>query len=161
MMAYRDSRGRFTKRPEPLCGGVLVVMLIVVFLCLLARVARSDEPEPPCPAMASIHDPVLDTFAQAHAERQAACCYQGHQGFEKRAAKLLAVFPGRQVAEICAESWPEQEQCSEAELWAEAVRCWKQSPDHWSVASKRHWRIGAGLAKGENGTWYLTILAID
>ena len=45
-MPYRDERGRFTKRPssrDDYCwyaAGVFVGVLIVVFLCLLARVAR-------------------------------------------------------------------------------------------------------------------------
>ena len=139
----------------------LVVAMIVVFLHLCGRVVRGEEANAPCPALESLHDPILDTFAQAHAQRQAACCYQGHQGFEKRAVKLLTVFPGRQVAEICAESWCWQADCSEAQLWAEAVRCWRQSPRHWSVAGRRHWRIGCGLAKGENQIWYLTVIAVD
>ena len=146
-------------------GGIAFVSMFMlsigIFLWLCCQIACGEATVVACPALASMHDPVLDVFAQAHAERQAACCCQGHQGFEKRAAKLLAMFPGRQVAEICAESWRWQAECSEAELWAEAVHCWRQSPGHWSVACRRHWRIGAGLAKGNNGVWYATILAVD
>ena len=152
------------RRLQALSGLTLIgtfVASVVVFLWLCCRIAYGEETVAPCPALASIHDPALDTLAQAHAERQAACCRQGHQGFERRAAKLLAVFPGRQVAEICAESWFWQAECSEAQLWAEAVRCWRQSCGHWSVACRRHWRIGAGMAKGENDVWYLTVIAVD
>ena len=149
-------------------GGLILIVTflasVVAFLLLCGAIvngAEVEKPKPPCPVLASLHDPVLDMFAQAHAQRQAACCCQGHQGFERRAAKLLAVLPGRRVAEICAESWRHQANCTEAELWAEAVRCWRQSPGHWSVADRRHWRIGCGLAKGENQIWYLTVIAVD
>ena len=149
-------------------GGLSLIITfiasVVVFLMLCTAIVKGAEVEklePPL-ALDSLHDPVLDVFAQAHAERQAAWCCQGHQGSERRAAKLLAVFPGaRQVAEICAESWSRQAHCTEAELWAEAVRCWRKSPGHWSVARKKHWRIGAGLARGKNGVWYMCLIAVD
>jgi hypothetical protein len=82
----------------------------------------------------------------------AASLRQSHDGFLRRAAGLL------RPAEICAESWAWQANCSEAELWAEAVRCWQQSRGHWGVASVRHTRIGAAMARGSDGRWFFTIL---
>jgi len=165
---YRGSDGRFAKQPEPESGaimewiiGILLALIVLGVLAAMGSVVRGDEPKPPCPALASRHDPVLDVFARHHANRQAELCVQGHQDFGKRAARLRSLFPSREITEICAESWRRQANYTEAALWKEAVRCWKQSEGHWSVAKCKHWRIGSAMAKGKNEIFYMTVIAVD
>ena len=129
---------------------------------LIGGVADGAEPEPPlCPGLASPQDKYLNELAQKHAQSMADRRHQSHYGFGQRAAAIRAKFSRAQAAEICAESWRWQVNATPREQWAEYVKCWKQSPGHWRVASRKHRLIGVGSARGKNNIWYGVLLAID
>ena len=111
----------------------------------------------PAPVFRSPRHPILDQAAQAHADYQAARQVQGHQGFGERFAVFTREIGQAEYAEICNESWPEQVGASYDELWTGAVSDWRQSPGHWSVASRVHAAAGFGLQRGRNGVWYSCI----
>jgi glutaredoxin len=111
----------------------------------------------PAPVFSSPRHPILDAAAQAHANFQAARQLQGHQGFQERFVAFTREIGQAEYAEICNESWPEQAGASYDELWAGAVSDWRQSPGHWSVASRVHAAAGFGLQRGRNGVWYSCI----
>jgi hypothetical protein len=170
----RDVKGRFAKVQSPHKGdniGVLLCLVLSLFIIgffvllgmIIVGVSSADATEikQPCPSLESPHNPALDTEAQRHAEYMACVCVQGHQGFESRFNRLSAKWPGSRIAEICFEAWPWQAGYSDAELWIEAVKCWRQSPGHWSVACRRHKAVGIGLAKGRNDTWYGCLISVD
>ena len=101
-----------------------------------------------------------DTLARVafgHAAYMASVRQQGHQGFERR-YEWLRGRGFRNVAEICAESWPWQRDDSERELWTDAFWAWRQSPGHWSVAGRRHRAYGGALAQSRDGVWYSCII---
>ena len=124
-------------------------MISLLVLLLLGQVDASAE------------HPVLMAAAREHALYQAGACHQGHQRWEQRVARLQRQMPRCEFAEICAESWPEQDGQSQAALQAEMFRCWRQSPGHWSVARRRHKYFGGALARGRNGIWYACIIVAD
>ena len=164
----RDAKGRFAKKELPeTCFGWPISMLVVIVaalilgLSLAISVANGAEIKQPCQALESPRNPVLEAAAKAHAEYMARVCVQGHQGFESRFSRLSAMWQGSRIAEICFEAWPWQADSTEAELWIEAAKCWRQSPGHWSVASRRHKMVGIGLAKGRNNTWYGCLISVD
>jgi hypothetical protein len=164
----RNAKGQFAKKQLPeTCIGWPISMLVVIVaalilgLALAINVAKGAEIKYPCPALESPRDPTLDAEAKAHAAYMARMCVQGHQGFESRFNRLSAKWPGSRIAEICFEAWPWQVGCTEAELWIEAAKCWRQSPGHWSVACRRHKLVGIGLAKGRNNTWYGCLISVD
>jgi len=103
---------------------------------------------------------LLDKLAQGHSEYQARVDVQGHQGFDRRYAKIRDTLH-MGAAEICAESWDWQRNCTPLELGQEMFKCWRQSPGHWSVASRKHRFAGYGMAVGRRGVWYATILVAD
>jgi hypothetical protein len=76
-----------------------------------------------------MHQALVQASYQAHVG------VQGHQNFSSRAALTMQKFPGAQVSEICAESWPGQ---SAAEAAGDAYTCWKQSPGHWKECNRKH-----------------------
>ncbi|MFA5056499.1 MAG: thioredoxin family protein [Opitutaceae bacterium] len=103
----------------------------------------------------------LCSFAQSHANYQAEADKQGHQNFDQRRQQMLnSIGPG-DYREICAESWPRQAEDPPAELWAEMFDCWRQSPGHWSVASRKHSEYGSGMARSRRGVWYACIITRD
>jgi uncharacterized protein YkwD len=100
-------------------------------------------------------------MATRHAKYQADHRQQGHQLFAERVAELRKTMGNSTFAEIAAESWAEQKDDSPRALGDELFKCWKQSPGHWSVASKKHVFFGADMAMGSNGVWYGCILVAD
>ena len=104
--------------------------------------------------------PLLMELASDHACHQAQTGRQGHQGFSQRAATIARKL-GLSAAEICAESWPEQRNDSMLALGWEMFKCWRQSPGHWSVASRQHKYWGGAMRLSPNGIWYATIIVAD
>jgi hypothetical protein len=115
------------------------------------------------PAYASKHVPALNELAQGHANYMASVRVQGHQGWESGRFMASLTVGYSTASEICAESWPEQVNLPEIDLWFEAARCWRDySPNgHWTVASVQHAGIGIGLARGSNNVWYMCVIACD
>ena len=99
--------------------------------------------------------------AQIHSEYQAYYGKQGHQNFDYRYKAYREALGDYAIAEICAESWEWQANDDEEKLWLEAFHCWKQSPGHWQVASKKHKMFGFGKAQGKNKIWYYTIIVAN
>ena len=104
--------------------------------------------------------PLLQQLATGQANYMAQVCQQGHQNFQERYDKIQQELK-LGAAEICAESWPEQINDSYYDLGVEMFKCWKQSPGHWEVASKKHKYCGIEMAKGSNGIWYACILVAE
>lgn len=141
---------------------VLLLMVVVYALALAAAISRGAEPaEAPCPAMESPRHEALDRLAQDHADSMARRQHQDHAGFASRAAVVRKATGCREVAEICAESWEWQRDDPPEKLWAEFVKCWKQSSGHWSVASVKHKWIGMAMARGRNGVFYGVVICCD
>ncbi len=134
---------------------IFLLMVVVYALALAAAISRGAEPaKAPCPALESPRHEALDRLAQQHANYMARVQVQGHQGFDGRFHAARRATGCSSVAEICAESWRRQKDDTPGQLWAEFVRCWRQSPGHWAVARKRHKFIGVGMAQGRNGVFY-------
>ncbi len=112
-----------------------------------------------CPALESPRHEALDRLAQQHADYMARVEVQGHQRWNMRSQAALHTTGCESVAEICTESWERQRDDPPEKLWAEFVRCWRQSPEHWWTASRRHKYIGAAMAQGKNGVWYGCVIA--
>jgi len=141
---------------------ILFMASVIIVLWLACRIVWGEESKAACPALESPHSRLMDALAQRHAEYMARNRRQGHDGFSNRADIIRGGLDGvREVAEICAESWPKQCDCTTAELWAEFVKCWRQSSGHWSVACRKHRFIGAAMAQGKNGVFYGCIIAGD
>ena len=104
--------------------------------------------------------PLLQQLTEDHEKYMAQTCRQGHQDFQSRYDKIQQEL-NLGAAEICAESWSEQENSSYYDLGIEMFKCWQQSPGHWEVASKKHKYCGIEMAKGSNGIWYASILVAD
>lgn len=105
--------------------------------------------------------PLLMEMATRHANYQASHQQQGHQLFSQRVDELSRTMGSYAYAEIAAESWNWQVNDTMLELGAEMFKCWKQSPGHWDVASKKHRYMGGDVAKGNNGIWYACIITAD
>ena len=94
----------------------------------------------------------LQQAAEEHAAYQARVKVQGHQGFEKRVAKLRQQLPDySEFSECAAESWPGQNIEDAAK---EMFHSWRQSPGHWSCINGKCDLYGYAMARGKNGTWY-------
>jgi hypothetical protein len=111
-------------------------------------------------------DPLLMVFAQEAAAIQAQYRRQGHHDWDRRRHKILAAIAAaadgvRGVEEICAESWADHDGYPLEVISREMFESWRTSRGHWSVASRVHARLGAGMARGANGIWYATILVAD
>lgn len=104
---------------------------------------------------------ILMEMATRHARYQADHNSQGHQLFQIRVEELYHTLGQYKYAEIAAESWPWQAEASMLELGNEMFKCWRQSPGHWGVASKKHKYFGADMCKGSKGLWYACILVAD
>ena len=105
--------------------------------------------------------PELQRLATYHAKYQAYCRTQGHQNWDHRMRTLRKRIGNFQFAEICAESWPWQQNESMYKLGWEMYWCWQRSSGHWSVASKKHRYYGADMALGKDGIWYACIIVAD
>jgi len=98
------------------------------------------------------NDPVLQLYAQQHADRQARQCRQGHQQWDRRYRELAIRLPlHADFTEIAAESWPWQTREQSA---PEMFTCWRHSPGHWRVANGSCAIYGYAMARGRNGIWY-------
>jgi hypothetical protein len=95
--------------------------------------------------------PLMMALANKHALEQADVRRQSHNGFDMRAADVMRQFPGAEVSEICAESWPNQTDVESAD---DAYVSWRQSPGHWKACNSPHTWFGYGMARGKNGIWY-------
>ena len=98
----------------------------------------------------------LDVIAQSHADDMARRKYQDHKGFDSRFKVIKKEIDGKDVSEICAESWEGQ---SQHEAAAGAWKDWKKSRSHWRTANGKASEYGVGMALGKNGIWYSTIIA--
>jgi uncharacterized protein YkwD len=134
---------------------------LALVVCVLFLPATAGGAEDWPPLFRSPQHEALNALAQRHAEWMAAHSIQGHQGFSQRYAEATRTMGARTASEICAESWPWQAGDSSEDLWREMIRCWRQSPGHWSVV-RRQWRaFGAGMARGPDGRWFACCLAVD
>jgi hypothetical protein len=104
---------------------------------------------------------LLMEMATRHAKYQASHQQQGHQLFGSRVDELRQTLGSYIYAEIAAESWEHQRNDTKVALGTEMYTCWRQSPGHWSVASKKHKYYGADMALGDNGIWYACIIVAD
>ena len=117
-------------------------------------------------ALASPRHPQLQAYAEAHARWMAEHDHQGHdegqrRPWSKRRAEIVQTTK-LQVEEILTESWPEQADFTEAELWGCAMVDWKAAGGgHWAIASVAHRWAGAALAKSERGIWFFAVLVAD
>jgi uncharacterized protein YkwD len=107
--------------------------------------------------------PWLMQAAQEHAQTQADLDQCGHQGFMARGffEQALQTVGCSSLAEIAAESWPEQTDADGLKLGMDAFKSWRHSPGHWRTACKEHKFYGAGFACSKSGIWYSTILVGD
>lgn len=104
---------------------------------------------------------ILMEMATRHAQYQADHRQQGHQKFQERVEELYKTLGKYQYAEIAAESWERQKDDSMFDLGTECFKCWRQSPGHWSVASKKHKYFGADMKMGKDNIWYACIIVAD
>lgn len=104
--------------------------------------------------------PLVMQLADEHADHMALTRKQGHQNFQERFDRIRKEGIGT-AHEICAESWPWQEENTMLDLGLEMFKCWKQSPGHWRTASKPHKWFGAAMSKGSNGIWYACIIGVQ
>ena len=117
-------------------------------------------------ALASPRHPQLDAYAAAHARWMAEHDHQGHdegqrRPWSKRRAEIVQTTK-LQVEEILTESWPEQADFTEAELWECAMVDWKAAGGgHWAIASVAHRWIGAAMARSKSGRWFFCVLVAD
>ncbi len=138
---------------------IFLLMVVVYALALAAAISRGAEPtKAACLAMASPQHEALSLLALNHAAQMARDQRQSHDNFDRRYRAARKATGCREIAEICAESWPRQRNDPPKKLWAEFVRCWKQSPGHWAVASKKHKYVGWCAALGKNGVFYCCVI---
>ena len=94
---------------------------------------------------------MLCDAAAAHSAHQATLQQQGHHGWQARSQQLAA---GRgSAAEVCAESWPDQDLLDSC---VDCVACWRQSTGHWAAVSQPQTAFGYDIRRGTNGIWYAT-----
>ena len=93
-------------------------------------------------------DPGLCAAAAAHSAHQARIHRQGHHGWESRSQQL-----GGSVAEVCAESWPDQDLLDSC---VDCVASWRQSSGHWNAVRSPQAAYGYDIRRGSNGIWYAT-----
>jgi hypothetical protein len=93
-------------------------------------------------------DPLLCNEAESHSAHQARIRRQGHHGWETRAPRL-----GGAAAEVCAESWQNQDLMDSC---VDCVASWRQSAGHWRAVSGTHAAYGYDIRRGGNGIWYAT-----
>jgi hypothetical protein len=93
-------------------------------------------------------DPGLGAAAAAHSAHQARIRRQGHHGWETRSQQL-----GGSAAEVCAESWPDQDLLDSC---VDCVASWRQSSGHWNAVRSPQAAYGYDIRRGSNGIWYAT-----
>jgi hypothetical protein len=82
--------------------------------------------------------------------------HQDHNGFDSRVKAVKKEIDCKDVSEICAESWPGKGREAAAKgAWKD----WKTSKSHWRTANGKASEYGVGMALGDNGIWYSTIIA--
>ncbi len=96
-------------------------------------------------------DRVLCEAAAAHSAHQAQLQRQGHHEWGLRSQRLSQ--DRGPAAEVCAESWPDQNLLDSC---IDCVSCWRQSPGHWRAVSTEHSAFGYDIQRGKNGIWYAT-----
>jgi hypothetical protein len=93
-------------------------------------------------------DAGLCAAAAAHSAHQARIRRQGHHGWETRSRQL-----GGSAAEVCAESWPNQDLLDSC---VDCVASWRQSSGHWNAVRSPQAAYGYDIRRGSNGIWYAT-----
>ena len=93
-------------------------------------------------------DPGLSAAAAAHSAHQARIRRQGHHGWDTRSRQL-----GGSAAEVCAESWPNQDLLDSC---VDCVASWRQSSGHWNAVRSPQAAYGYDIRRGSNGIWYAT-----
>jgi hypothetical protein len=93
-------------------------------------------------------DAGLCAAAAAHSAHQARIRRQGHHGWETRSQQL-----GGSAAEVCAESWPNQDLLDSC---VDCVASWRQSSGHWNAVRSPQAAYGYDIRRGSNGIWYAT-----
>lgn len=96
-------------------------------------------------------DPSLCSAAEAHSQHQASIRRQGHHGWDARSQRIAAGRGG--AAEVCAESWPDQDLLDSC---VDCVASWRQSSGHWNAVRSPQAAYGYDLRRGTNGIWYAT-----
>lgn len=114
------------------------------------------HPEGPQSTWGTFH-PALASGAMQQASYQANVGQQGHQNFDSRFHSLSAATGGP-VAEVCAESWPNQNMIDSC---LDCVDSWRHSSGHWRGVSGRHRAFGYDIRRGRNGIWYGTGIFAD
>lgn len=104
------------------------------------------------PALQGTQEVLLQLAAEGHSKHMAYLGVQGHQGWEQRYKALIASTGYRELKEICAESWPGQ---NELDAAGEMYNSWRQSPGHWSAVQTpfRFWGI-AMTYNEKKEIWY-------
>jgi hypothetical protein len=95
-------------------------------------------------------DPVLGDEATAHAAHQARIRRQGHHGWETRSRRMSGGMAAGSLAEVCAESWPDQDLLDSC---VDCVASWRQSPGHWNAVRSPQAAYGYDIRRGANGIW--------
>jgi hypothetical protein len=114
------------------------------------------HPEAPQSTGGTFH-PSLADGAMQQASYQANVGQQGHQNFGTRFHTLSAAAGGS-VAEVCAESWPNQNLIDSC---IDCVDSWRHSSGHWQGVSRPHRAFGYDIRRGRNGIWYGTGIFAD
>jgi len=132
----------------------------------LRLLMRGDYGNPPVSlgqVLLSPRSALLCAAAMESAELQATKNKQGHFEWNRRRQEILESSGYPSIEEICAESWEDQRDDTDEELWREAFYCWEKSSrekllGHWRIANNRWYAYGLAKSQGSNGVWYFTIL---
>ena len=96
--------------------------------------------------------PAVMQAATDHAEFQAARGILGHYNFGSRSYRVQeAMGESGSPAEICAQT---QIGLGLFEGALSAMRAWRNSSGHWSIAKKFHRYYGYDMVRSKNGAWY-------
>ena len=98
-------------------------------------------------------DPVLCEEATSHSAHQARIRRQGHHGWETRSRRMSGGMGAGSLAEVCAESWPDQDLLDSC---VDCVASWRQSSGHWNAVRSPQAAYGYDIRRGPNGIWYAT-----
>ena len=94
---------------------------------------------------------IVVQMAAEHALFQAERNILTHQNFGVRSSKAQAVLGSGMPAEICAQT---QSGLGLFEGAISAMRAWRYSSGHWSIAKRTHRYYGYDMERGKNGAWY-------
>jgi hypothetical protein len=98
-------------------------------------------------------DPVLCQEALAHSAHQASIRRQGHHNWQTRSQRIVGAVGGGSAAEVCAESWENQDLIDSC---VDCVASWRQSSGHWNAVRSPQSAYGYDIRRGGNGIWYAT-----